>query len=257
MIRSFNSLMLIASFIALALGQPASAQEVVPDGKGSAMSTQDAARARERRATRSPEKDAEASRHTPKPVQGAEPDHIRGQITKVDESSIVVKTKNGRTMYIALTDKLTIISLSKGSFTDVDFGTYVGAVAVRLDEYSPIIRDSLSWLHKGFELRIIDEKLRGIALGHKKWDLTPDSIIAHGWVDDMEIRVLSIKYGPTEEEETDVEVPRDVPILKMSLGDKSLIKAGAYVFAGAQKGADGKYVAGFLFVGRDGIVPPL
>jgi hypothetical protein len=195
---------------------------------------------------------------TPARADEAEPDHIRGQITKVEASSIDVKTGDGKTVSLGLSENLTIINLTKAKFTDVYFGVYVGSVAVRLDEYSPIIRDSLSWLHKGFELRIIDDKLRGIALGHRKWDLTPDSVIAHGWVDDLEERVLSIKYGPTEIEETDVQVPRDVPILKMSLGDRSLIKPGLPVFAGAQKnGADGKYEAVFIFVSQDGIVPPM
>ncbi len=190
-------------------------------------------------------------------AQDAEPDHIRGDITKVEASYLLVKTRGGKTVRLGVTDELAVIKLTKGSFTDVDFGTYVGSIAVRLDEYSPIVRDSLSWLHKGFELRIVDEPLRGIALGHKGWDLTPDSTMTHGWVDDMETRVLSIKYGPTEQEETDVDVPRDVPILKMSLGDRSLMKPGAHVCAGAQRGADGKYLAVFLIVGEDGIVPPL
>jgi hypothetical protein len=190
-------------------------------------------------------------------AEEAEPDHIRGVIVKVDASAMTVKTAGGSIVRVALPADLTIIGLTNASFNDVDYGVYVGAVAVRLDEYSPIIRDSLSWLHRGFELRIVDEQLRGIALGHKRWDLTRDSIIAHGWVDDMEIRVLSIKYGPTEEEETDVEVPSDVPILRMSLGDKSLLKSGAHVCAGALKGADGKYEAVFVFVGVDGIVPSL
>jgi hypothetical protein len=191
-------------------------------------------------------------------AEEVEPDHIRGQITKVESSSIVVKTVDGKTVRLGLSDGLTLISLTKANFSDLDFGTYVGSVAVRLDEYSPIIRDSAVWLQKGFELRIIDEPLRGIALGHKKWDLTPDSIIAHGWVDDLEDRVISIKWGPSDYDETDVEVPRDVPVLKMALGDKSLIQLGAHVFAGAQKnGADGKYVAVFILVGKDGIVPPL
>src|SRR5262249_47831222 len=159
---------------------------------------------------------------TPARAEDAEPDHIRGVITKVDANSMAVKTVAGNTVRLVLPEDLGIISLTKASFTEVDFGTYVGAVAVRLDEYSPIIRDSLSWLHRGFELRIVDEQLRGIALGHKRWDFTRDSIIAHGWVDDMEIRVISIKYGPTEEEETDVDIPRDVPILRMSLGNRSL-----------------------------------
>ncbi len=190
-------------------------------------------------------------------AQDAEPDHIRGVITKVDSSSMLVKTSAGNAVRLGLPDDLAIIRLSKASFSEVDFGTYVGSVAVRLDEYSPIIRDSLSWLHRGFELRIVDDQLRGIALGHKGWDLTGESIIAHGWVDDMEIRVISIKYGPTPQEETDVDVPRDVPIHRMSLGDRSLLKSGAHVFVGAQKGADGKYAAVFVFVGIDGIVPSL
>jgi hypothetical protein len=196
---------------------------------------------------------------TPARAQSAEPDRIRGQIAKVEAGAIVVQTKEGRTLRLALSDNLSIFSLTKASFGEVDFGTYVGAVSYRMgdDIFSPIKRDSLSWLHKGFELRIIDEKLRGIAVGHTKWDLTPNSVMTHGWVDDLEDRVISIKYGPTEEEETDVEVPRDVLITKMSLGDKSLIKAGARVLVGAQKGADGNHVAVFVFVGKDGIVPPM
>ncbi|PAJ77491.1 hypothetical protein [Burkholderia ubonensis] len=193
----------------------------------------------------------------PARAEAPEPDHIRGQIVNVDGTAIAVKTRDGRTLNLTLADDTTIISLTKASFTDVDFGTYVGAVAVRLDEYSPIVRDSLSWLHKGFELRIVDDALRGIALGERKWDLTPETIMAHGWVDDMEIRVISIKWGPTEQEETDVEVGRDVPVLKMSLGDRNLLKTHANVFVGARKRADGKYMAGFIFIGKDGIVPPL
>jgi len=194
-------------------------------------------------------------------AQDEELEHIRGEILSVESSasasSAVVKTAEGKTVRIVLPEDATLISLSKGSFTDVDFGTYVGAVAVRLDEYSPIIRDSAVWLHRGFELRIIDEQLRGIALGEKKWDRPPGSIISHGWVDDLEIRVLSIKWGPSDYDETDVEIPRDTPVHKMALGDKTLLKEGAHLFAGAKKGADSSYIAAFIFVGQGGVVPGL
>ena len=79
----------------------------------------------------------------------------------------------------------------------------------------------------------------------------------HGWIDDIEERDVAIKYGPTQEEETDVRVSRDIPILKMSLADMSLIKLGVHIFAGAQKNGDGDYDAVFIFAGEDGIVPPL
>lgn len=191
--------------------------------------------------------------------QANEPERIRGQITQVDASSIVLKTTKGLSLRIVFPESAAVFGLSKATFAEMDFGTYVGAVSRKLGDnvYSPIVRDSLSWLHRGFELRIIDESLRGIAVGHTKWDLTPDSVMTHGWVDDLEERVISIKYGPTEEEETDVEVPRDVPILRMARGDKSLLRPGAGVMVGAQKGPDGNYTAVFIFVGKDGIVPPL
>jgi hypothetical protein len=187
------------------------------------------------------------------------PDRIRGLITRVDASAIVVTTRDGNSVRLGLSKNTTVFSLSKGSFADVTFGTYVGSVSEQLgdDIYSPIRRNSLSWLHKGYELRIFDEQIRGLAVGFTKWDLTARSVMTHGWVDDMEDRVLSIKYGPTEEEETDVEVRRDVPIHRMSLGDKSVLKAGARIFAGAQKGPDGSYAAVFIFVGKDGMVPSM
>lgn len=220
MVRKLWYLMVIASVIISALGTPALAQKV----------TQTASE---------------------------EPDRIRGQIATVKASSVVVKTRDGTTFRLEIPDNLTILKLSKASFTDVDFGVYVGSISKQLDAYSPIVRDSLSWLHLGFELRIFDEKLRGLALGHTKWDLTSESVMTHGWVDDLEIRVLSIKYGPTEEEETDVDIPRNVPILSLSLGDQSLIKQGAHIFAGAKKGGDGSYGAVFIIVGEAGIVPPM
>lgn len=185
------------------------------------------------------------------------PEPIRGQISTVESNSVVIATADGDKVRVGLTNGVGIFSLSKARFTDVDFGTYVGSVSVRLDTYSPIVRDSLSWLHRGFELRIFDDELRGIALGHTSWHLTPDSVMSHGWVDDLEIRVLSIKYGPTEEEETDVEIPRDVPIHRMSIGDRGLIKPGAHIFAGTQKDASDNYAAVFVLIGQDGVIPSL
>jgi hypothetical protein len=204
-----------------------------------------------------------------KPIIGAapprtkkkdEPDRIRGRLARVEGAAIWVQTADGKTLQLKFSEThTTVFSLTKGSYTDVTFGTYVGAVSEKLGDeiYSPIRRDSLSWLHKGYELRIIDEDLRGIALGHQEWDLTGTSVMTHGWVDDQEDRVLSIKYGPTDYDETDVEVPRDAPVLKMTRADKNLVKAGARVFVGARKEADGSYAALFIFVGKDGIVPPL
>lgn len=183
-----------------------------------------------------------------------EPDRFRGQVVSVESDAFILKTASGD-MKIGFPASVGIIRLRQASFTEVDFGVYVGAVSRKLNKFSPIVRDSLSYLHEGFELHIVDEALRGIALGHRQWDLTPQSVISHGWVDDIEVRVLSIKYGPTEEEETDVEIARNKPVLRMSLGDRGLVKPGAQVFVGARR-KGGDYAAEFVMVG-DGLTPPL
>ena len=104
---------------------------------------------------------------------------------------------------------------------------------------------------------LIDEALRGIAVGFKPWDSPKGSTVTHGWVDDLENRVISIKYGPTQDEESDVLVGKDVPVTRMSIGERGDIKPGAHAFIGAAKGPDGKLGANFVFVGKDGLVPSL
>lgn len=194
-------------------------------------------------------------------AETAEPEHVRGQVAGVEAGAVTLKTTDGRSLRLALADNAAIFTLSKASFSSVDFGLYVGSVAVRLDMESPIVRatprETISWLYEGHELRIIDEKLRGIAVGFKAWDLPKGSSVTHGWVDDLESRVVSIKYGPTQDEESDVLVGKDVPVTRMSLGELSDIKPGAHAFAGVRKGADGKLNAVFIFVGKDGLVPSL
>lgn len=202
-----------------------------------------------------------ATLHTARAADNNEPDHVRGQISQVDGNTITLTTPEGRTLRLALPENLAVFTLSKASFSSVDFGTYVGSVAVRLDLTSPIVRatprETISWLYQGYELRIIDEQLRGIAVGFKPWDAPKGSSVTHGWIDDMDKRVLSIKYGPTQDEESDVLVGKDVPVTRMSLGQRSDLQSGSHAFVGASKGPDGKSNAVFVFVGKDGLVPSL
>ena len=193
--------------------------------------------------------------------QGAEPDHLRGQISAIEANMLTLKASDGRSLRVQLAEATPVFTLAKANFSSVDFGLYVGSVAVRLDMTSPIVRatprETISWLYQGRELRIIDDQLRGIAVGFKKWDFPVGSSMTHGWVDDLENRVISIKYGPTQDEESDVLVGPDAPVTRMSVGQRADLKVGAHAFVGANKAGDGKLNAVFVFVGKDGLVPSL
>jgi hypothetical protein len=188
-----------------------------------------------------------------------EPDHFRGTIVSANDATLTLRTREGRVLRLAFPANADVFALGKASFEEITLGTYVGSVAITPPPGSPgaAPRSSLSLLYAAAELRIIDESLRGIALGYRGWDLRPDTIMAHGWVDDLEARVLSIKYGPTDSDETDVDVPANVPIQRMSVGHRGLVKPGAAVFAGARKGPNGRHVVEYVMVGRDGVTPAL
>ena len=188
-------------------------------------------------------------------------EHMRGQLSSVDAASATLKTADGRSLRLDLPATLAVFTLSKASFSNIDFGQYVGSVAVKLDITNPIVRatprETIGILFQGYELRIIDEKLRGIAVGFKTWDVPKSGSMTHGWVDDIDGRTVTIKYGPQREEQSDVLVGKDMPITRMATGTRGDIKAGAHAFVGASKGADGKFIASFVFVGKDGLVPSL
>ena len=194
-----------------------------------------------------------------------EPDRLRGVITEVDGATMVMETTDGKTIHLGIPDYITVFSLTEARFEDLEFGAYIGAANVQLtgERHSPFIRDSASWLHEGFELRIIDEDIRGIALGHTPWDLpnrsteasVAETSMTHGWIDDIELRTVMIKYGPTPEEETDVEFNEEVPVVRMAIGESDLIKPGVRVLVGAQNDEDDNYVAVFAFIGVNGVVP--
>lgn len=188
----------------------------------------------------------------------AQPARLRGHVVEINPKLLTLRRADGTQIRIGLSSATTVFTLTPASYADVDFGKYVGAVSEKMGDhiYSPIVRDSLAWLHRGYELRIIDESLRGIAVGHTAWDLTAKSVMTHGWVDDIEQRVISIKYGPTEEEENDVGIFRDTPVYRMSLGDIRGVRPGMRIFAGAQKTSAG-YAAAFIFFGKDGAEPSL
>jgi hypothetical protein len=107
MVRARWHYALLASSLSLALATPARAQDA-PAGQQAAPPAQGTAAERK---ARSSARDAQADTHTPVPAQVAEPKHFRGQITRVDNPSFTVRTRDGKTVRIALTEATTTISL--------------------------------------------------------------------------------------------------------------------------------------------------
>ena len=184
----------------------------------------------------------------PAAAQQGPVEHIRGTVSAADAGAITVAKMGGGSVTVALPDNVRVSGLAKASLASVGKGTYLGTTAVPGDGGMLVAK----------ELHLFPEPMRGVAEGHRPWDLAPGSTMTNANVDlvveQVEGRVLTLSYkGGTQK----VLVPADAPVVSIVGAERDELKPGAKVFVVAGKGADGKLSAVRISVGKDGLMPPM
>lgn len=176
------------------------------------------------------------------------PTRIRGTVDKLDGQTLVVKSRDGQMVTIALTPNYGVRGVVKKSLSDIKAGDYVASTGMKGTDGK---------LH-AVEVRIFPEALRGAGEGQFPWDLMPDSVMTNATVAQISAapqgQVLKVTYKGTESEYV---VGPDVPILSYVNGDASLLKPGAAVFVGAFKQPDGTLTSNAVTAEKDGVKPPM
>ena len=175
--------------------------------------------------------------------------NVRGTIEAIDGAVMSTKSRDGTVMKVKLADNASVRGVVKKALADVKVGSYVGIATM------PQPDGSL----KALEVLIFPDAMRGVAEGHRPWDLQPTSQMTNANVEVMvagkDGQELSLKYKDGEKK---IVVPPDVPVVTFVPGDKSELKPGAkIVIIGATKLEDGTVEAAGVNVGRDGIMPPM
>jgi len=183
------------------------------------------------------------------PVQAQSPQtvRVRGTIVSLDGNALVVKSRNGETVPIRLTDSWSVSGVVKASLADIKPGTYIGTAAM------PQRDGSL----RALEVLIFPEAMRGAGEGHSPWDLLPESTMTNATVSESVQAVdghrLTLIY---KGEQKAVAVPPDVPIVTLTPAQKADITAGVPVFVSTQRQPDGSLTASRVTVGL-GTAPPM
>jgi hypothetical protein len=112
---------------------------------------------------------------------------------------------------------------------------------------------------KALAVHIFPETQRGAAEGFRPWDLKPNSTMTNATVAETvkgtDGQNILVKYKDGEKK---VVVPPQTPIVAFVAGDKAELKPGAKIIIfGASKKEDGTLEAARVYVGRDGITPPM
>jgi hypothetical protein len=176
------------------------------------------------------------------------PTRIRGTVESLDGQILVVKSREGPLVTVALAPNFAVRSVLAKTLADIKTGDYVASTSVR-DREGKL---------RAMELHIFPEALRGQSEGQSAWDLVPDSIMTNAFVTGIAaapqggVMKVSFKGG-----EAEVLVPPDVPVVAYGPGDTSLLKKGAAVFVVARPGPDGKLAAAAVTAEKDGVKPPM
>jgi hypothetical protein len=176
------------------------------------------------------------------------PVRVRGTVESLDGNKLVVKSRDGQSLTIALADNVAVSALVKKTLADVKDNDYIASTGVKGTDGK---------LHC-VELRIFPEALRGTAEGQFPWDSQPDATMTNATVTGIAQvtggQTIKVKYKGNE---SDFVAGPECQVFGYVSGDANLLKPGAAVFLVAQKKDDGTLNAARVTAEKDGIKPPM
>ncbi|MEO3991814.1 hypothetical protein [Pseudocitrobacter cyperus] len=174
---------------------------------------------------------------------------LRGTIDQVTDSRLELTDRKGEKVEVKLNDKTQVFSVSKGSPEDIKADSFIGTAAV------PQADGSL----KALEVHVFAPSLRGTGEGHSPWESADGktNTMTNGTIGKLvntNGRTLTVNYG---NQQKNVIVPDDTPIVTIDPGDRSLLKPGTHIVLFSAADDKGERVATRISAGKNGTVPPM
>ncbi len=177
------------------------------------------------------------------------PRRVRGTIERIDGARLAIKTRDGAELTVQLKENAPVMAVVPASLGDIKPGVYIGIAG----------RPQPDGSQRAMEVHIFPEAMRGLAEGHRPWDLEPGSTMTNGavaqQVTGVEGQKLTVKF---KDGEKSIEVAPGTQIVAFEAASAAGLKPGEKVFiAAATKRPDGVYEAARIAFGKDGLTPPM
>jgi hypothetical protein len=176
------------------------------------------------------------------------PTRVRGEIEAVDGDTLTLKSRSGEDDKLRMTADMRVVGIAKTSLSDIKVGSFIGATTVPGPDGMP----------SAVEVHVFPENMRGTGEGSRPYDLKPNSTMTNATVAESVVgndgHTLLVKYKDGEKK---VLVSPETPVVTFVAADKSDLKAGAKVIAFMKQLPDGSFETNRVFVGRDGLTPPM
>jgi hypothetical protein len=184
----------------------------------------------------------------PAAAQSGQTVRVRGTIERFDGKTLVVASRDGGDLAIAVAPDHTVAAVKAKDLADVKAGDYIGTATAPAGGGGT----------QALEVTVFPESARGAGEGSRPWDLVPGSGMTNatisGMSGDVDSPTLSLTYKGGEAQ---VHVPAGTPVVTFAPGDDTLLQAGKAVFVFAQKRPDGSLATNRITVEKDGVKPPM
>ena len=171
---------------------------------------------------------------------------LRGTLQSVAADSLVLKTRSGETITLALAANATVSEVFATALADIRTGSFVGVGAIPQADGS----------QRAIAVTVFPESARGSNEGHYPFDFAPQSTMTNatveGVADAPDGRRLHVRYPGGEKI---IVVPPGAPVVSFKPSDRSLLVPGASVALTVQE-IDGKPTVLRASAGRNGFAVP-
>jgi hypothetical protein len=171
---------------------------------------------------------------------------VRGTITSVTGNNIVVRTRKGDSVNLAVAPDVAVTEIHPVDASELKAGAFIGAGAFPQPDGS----------QRAIAVYVFPEARRGSGEGHYPFDFAPESTMTNATVAEvaasMEGNRLRVRYKDGEKV---IIVPPGTPIVSFRPGDRSLIVTGASVSLVAAE-VNGVPTATRIAAGRNGFAVP-
>jgi hypothetical protein len=181
-------------------------------------------------------------------ASAAEGVRVRGTVVSVTGSTLLVKSRDGADVAIALGAGWKAGGIAKARLADIKKGDFVGIASL----------PAAAGGDGALEVLVFPPAMRGTGEGSYGWDLKPNSTMTNGSVSEavqsVDGATVNVVYHGQSKK---ISIAPNTPVVTFAPATTADVKPGAAVFVPAQRGDDGKLSTQQVVVGKDGVVPPM
>ncbi|HEY2591837.1 MAG TPA: hypothetical protein VGI35_09625 [Steroidobacteraceae bacterium] len=177
----------------------------------------------------------------------APPTVARGTVEALNGDTLTLATEGGKTETIQLAPKWNVTVLKPVDIDAIKPGSFIGTAEM----------PQRNGTGRSLEVHVFPPGVKA-GEGHYAWDLRKGSMMTNGTVGQVKSvrsgRELTVTYPHGERR---IVVPKSVPIVEFTNGERSLVKPGIPAFLIVAKAPDGALSSMGVAIGENGAKPPM